>query len=151
MDNPALLCKRVLELARSEVCASGYVFKKGKYRGNTVTSKETSVKVSRSKVSAELRRKQITSLKSPTLMNRYPSRQQAESVRNYKKCEEITEEMGIVKQQRRELKGESKFSKRRRGKQVGMHKRRRERQHPAGNLQMAVLPLSSRSSSDSLD
>ena len=54
VDNPALLCKRgeLLELARSEVCASGYVFKKSNLGRKRQPPKK---QASRSKVSAEIR------------------------------------------------------------------------------------------------
>ncbi len=138
------------------MCASGYVFKKGKSRANKATSKETSGKASRSMVRAKLRQKQITTLEEKItnldeqITFKEKRRQQAEAVRNYKMCEEITEEMGIVKQQRRELKGELKVFQEKERKASWYARKKREATSSRESSMFSddsEVPLSSRSSS----
>ncbi len=111
LDNPALLARRgnLLELAREKVVDSGYTFVKGKSRSNKLGVPDVSTRQTRTKVSAELRHKRIGALEEgianfdEQLRFKEKRRQQAETVRNYKLCDELTEEIGIVKQQRREM------------------------------------------------
>ena len=159
--NPALLCKRgeLLELARTEVHESGYTYKKGKSRAKKIasTSSEKATKSSRSKISADMRHKKISSLEeqianlSEQISFKEKRRQQAEAVRNYKMCEEITEEMRIVKKERQELQGELKLFKDKERKATWYAQRKRSR--TPGESSSTVfsddsdVPVSSRSSS----
>ena len=112
LKNPTLLCNRgeLPELARAKVYDNGYNFVKGKSRAKRLASpdEETS-KVSRIKISAELRQKRIRALEEDIanldqqISFKEKRRQQSETIRNYKLCEEITHEIHLVTQQRREL------------------------------------------------
>ena len=69
-------------------------------------------KSTRSKVSAEVRQKRITALEEDIanldkqLHFKNKRLQQAENIKNYKLCEDITEEIQVVTRQRRELREE---------------------------------------------
>lgn len=112
LKNPSLLCNRgeLLELARVKVVDSGYTFVKGKSRAKRLASPdEESPKVSRVKISAEVRQKRVRALEEDVanldqqLSFKEKRRQQAENIRNYKACEEITQEIRLVTQRRRQL------------------------------------------------
>ena len=106
MSNPSLLCRRgeLLELAREKVMEGGYDFVKGKSRSKRLASPDDTPRPSRVKINAELRQKRISALEEDIanldqqIGFKEKRRQQSENVRNYKLCEEITHEIGIVKQ-----------------------------------------------------
>lgn len=112
LSNPSLLCNRgeLLELAREKVISSGYAFVKKKSRSKRLASpEEESPKVSRIKISAEVRQKRVRALEEDIanldqqISLKEKRRQQSENIRNYKMCEEITQEIRLVTQQRRQL------------------------------------------------
>ena len=89
------------------VVESGYAFKKGKSRSWKFSSPEPIEKPTRVKVNADVRRKRMRALEDITSLDeqlkfKMNRRQQAETERKYKLCEEITEELSMVKQARRE-------------------------------------------------
>lgn len=114
LEDPTLLCRRgeLLDLAREKVVESGYAFVKGKSRSKKLSVPDTPVRSVRKKISTEVRLKRIKSLKEEIanldeqIKFKEKRREQSEAVRNYKLCEDITQEIGIVKQQWRELSGE---------------------------------------------
>lgn len=95
----------LLEKARS-VVASSYQFK-GKSRSKKLSpqSSASSTPVTRKKMDSELRRtrmKELENLKQldQQIMFKEKRRDQAESVRNYKLCDLLTEEIGKLKSTR---------------------------------------------------
>ena len=145
LSSPSLLCRcgELLELARDKVCESGYNFVKGRSRSKRLAPTDEAPRPSRAKISAEVRQKRITALEED-LANldqqigfKEKRRQQSENTRNYKLCEEITQEIGICKQQRRQLSDElnqyrekerkAKWYQIRRGKGKGKTKEKRRR------------------------
>ena len=111
LSNPSLLCRcgELLELAQEKVMEGGYDFVKGKSRSKRLASPDDTPRPSRVKINAELRQKGISALEEDIanldqqIGFKEKRRQQSENVRNYKLCEEIAHEIGIVKQQRRQL------------------------------------------------
>ncbi len=111
LSNPVLLCRRgdLLEQAREKVVEKGYSFVKGKSRSKRLTSPDETPRLTRTKISAEVRQKRISALEADIAnldeQTRFKEkrRQQSEGIRNYKLCEEITQEIGIINQQKREL------------------------------------------------
>ena len=114
LSDPSLLCRRghLLAQARSKVVEKGYTFVKGKSRSKRLTSPDNAPRATRAKISADIRGKRILALEEDIanideqLLFKEKRRQQAEGIRNYKVCDQITEEIGIVKQQRRKLSNE---------------------------------------------
>lgn len=89
--------------------ASSYQFKKGKSRSKKLSpqSSASSTPVTRKKMDSELRQtrmKELENLKQldQQIMFKEKRRDQAESVRNYKLCDLLTEEIGKLKSTRRE-------------------------------------------------
>ena len=114
LSDPSLLCRRghLLAQARSKVAEKGYTFVKGKSRSKRLASPDNAPRATRAKISADIRGKRILALEEDIanideqLLFKEKRRQQAEGIRNYKVCDQITEEIGIVKQQRRKLSNE---------------------------------------------
>jgi len=115
LQDPSLLVRRgdLLELARTKVNRDGYSFVKGKSRSKRFASPpDETPKPTRPKVSAQVRQTRISSLKEDIasidqqLYFKEKRRQQAESIRNYKLCDEITEELQIVMKRKREMSAE---------------------------------------------
>lgn len=90
----------------------GYTFVKGKSRSKRLASSDDTPRATRVKISTEIRAKRIAPLKEDIanidqqLIFKEKRHQQAEGIRNYRVCDEITEEIGLVKQQRRKLSDE---------------------------------------------
>ena len=111
LSNPTLLCRRgeLLEKAREKVVEKGYTFVKGKSRSKRFASPDESPRPTRVKISTDVREKRISALEEDIanldqqLLFKEKRRQQSENVRNYKFCDEITEEIGIVRQQKRKI------------------------------------------------
>jgi len=104
----------LLEQARQKVVESGYQFKKGKSRSKKLNPDQQSVVPRLSKINFELRQRRMKELKDDIMQLdeeiaiKHKRREQAESIRNYKLCDELTEEMGRLKKQCRELQNELK-------------------------------------------
>ena len=110
MTNRGLL----LEQARKRVYDSGYVYKKGKYRSkllNTNTDDEAPAP-KRKKISQDYRLERIAELQDKIKdMNeriefKNKRRDAASNVRNYKECDEFTEQMSNLKNEKRLLETE---------------------------------------------
>ncbi len=118
LSDPNLLLSRqkLLELARTKVKDDGYNFKKGKSRSKQAQSDSPAPK--RSKTSETLRAKHITELEEDIkdlderLKFKEKRRDQATMTRNYKVCDQLTEEMTALKKQRREYVEELRLWKR---------------------------------------
>lgn len=110
VNKPVLLTQRgkLFELAREAVVQSGYQFKKGKSRSKKATSSPKSSKKPRSKVEAEVRHKRMAELQEDIqnledqLKFKVKRREEAETGRRYKVCEDITEEISTVQETKRE-------------------------------------------------
>ena len=112
MQDPSLLTRRgdLFDLARVEVQHKGYSFVKGKSRSKRLLPPSTDAPPpTRSKISAEVRQKRIAALEEDIsgidrqIHFKNKRLQQAENVKNYKLCEEITEEVQVITRQKREL------------------------------------------------
>ncbi len=160
LDNPALLCRRgdLLELAREKVVEKGYTFVKGKSRSKRLVSPDETPRPTRAKISAEVRLKRISALEvdianlNEQTRFKEKRRQQAESIRNYKLCEEITEEIGLICQQKRKLSEELAIfrEKERKAKWYQVAKRgkgRARRSRSSVTSDDSDIPLSSPNSS----
>lgn len=120
LKNPSLLWSRGALLAEARVLVNdtGYVYKKGKSRSKVLNA--TSMRVpspKRAKVSSEARlnRLQVVQQDLKDIVDRLTfkekRRQGAEAVRNYKLCEELTEDISTLRGQKRELEAEQKILK----------------------------------------
>ena len=112
LRDPSLLarCGDMLNLAREEVQQKGYVYVKGKSRSKRLMSPPTQApRPTRQKVSAEVRQRRISALEddltSITQLLHFKNKrlQQAENIRNYKLCEEISQEIQFVTKQKSEV------------------------------------------------
>ena len=110
-DPNLLLCRqKLLELSRTKVNEGGYQFKKGKSRSKQLQSDCPPPK--RPKSSESLGMKHIKELEedikdlSDQLKYKEKRRDQAASSRNYKVCDQLTEEMATVKKRKRECEEE---------------------------------------------
>lgn len=138
LNDPSLLNRRgeLMKLAQSQVYQKGYQFLKGKSRSKRFASPtlEGSERPKRGKVSAEIRQKRIAALEeeienvTQQLHFKEKRRIQAESIRNYKQCEEITEEIRIVTKQKRELSEELSMFREKERKAMWYQKSRKRRQ-----------------------
>ena len=144
----------LLELTQKRVYQKGYSFVKGKSRSKRFASPplEEPPKPRCAKVCAEVRQKRISALEEEItnlekqLHFKEKRRQQAESTRNYKLCEEITEEIRFVSHQKRDLSEElCKFKeKERKAKWYLKTKNRETRQSRSKSVSDdSDLPLSS--------
>ena len=108
LQDPSLLTKhgQLLEKAREQVVVSGYAFKKGKSRSKKATSFDTeeAPKAQKPRYDSELRQRRFGELRDEVedlkkqLLFKEKRRQQAETNRNYKLCDEVTAEIIDVKQ-----------------------------------------------------
>ena len=114
--------------------ASSYQFKKGKSCSKKLSpqSSPSSTPVTRKKMDSELRRTRIKELEEDLkqldqqIMFKEKCRDQAESVRNYKLCDLLTEEIGKLKSTSRETFNELKlFQKKEKQAKWYLEKRRR--------------------------
>lgn len=115
IQDPSLLTRRgdLLNRARLAVQQKGYNYVKGKSRSKRFASPPSETPLPRrSKISAEVRQKRISALEEDIanleqqIHFKNKRLQQAENVKNYKLCEEITEEVQVITRQKRELKEE---------------------------------------------
>ena len=117
LHNPVLIQKgnrgELLERARSKVSTEGYNFKKGKSRSKKYgegSAMESTPK--RPKFDEDMRRKRKKELEEDiedlTQVIRFKEKRcsQAETTRNYKVCDQLTEEQMELKKKRRELEAE---------------------------------------------
>ena len=106
LENPGLLRKRsvLLEAARNRIIEEGFQFKKGKSRSKKLTSSEPQPK--RVKISQDVRETRMKNIEedigdiSDRMKFKEKRRSVAEGIRDYKKCDEITEEISQEKRAR---------------------------------------------------
>ena len=114
--NPSLLTKRgeLLEAARASVYESGYTYKKGHSRSKRFSSSSSSEPPKRPKLNQEIRERRIHDLTEEIsdLDKRISFKEKrvnaAANVKNYKACDEITDEIAECKAKRRQLLAEMK-------------------------------------------
>ena len=120
MDDASLLTRRgdLLSLARKKVAEEGYQFKKGHSRSKVYGQSDQSDCESapkRKKYDQEMRENRLKVIEeelgdiSRMLVFKEKRLSQAESSRNYKSCEQLTEEVMALKSKRRELNAEKKL------------------------------------------
>lgn len=110
----SLLNKRgeLLEKARRKVADEGYIFKKGRSRSKVYGNPEATTTPKRPKFDEEMveERLQVVSeeLSDISRMLQFKERRlsQAEAAKNYKQCEQVTEEIMSLKSRRHELESE---------------------------------------------
>ncbi len=134
LKNPSLLWNRgsLLEEARKVVNESGYVYRKGKSRSKHLNpSLETSTTAPKKrKLLTEARVKHLEAvqedLKDVTdrLAYKVKRRQAAETVRNYKLCDELTDDISNLKSKKRELEAEVAILKKKSKRSEGYKKRK---------------------------
>ncbi len=135
LEDPNLLMsrQRLLELARTKVRNDVYKFKKGKSRSKQAQCDAPAPK--RAKTSATLRVKHVTELEEDIkdLDDRLNFKEkrldQATLTRNYKDCDQLTEEMASLKKQRREYIEELRLWKRKQ-QQANWYKRKGSAESP---------------------
>ena len=112
MQNPNLLSDRkaLLEASRKKLDESGYVYKKGKSRSKQFSSDDGESPVNkRGKINKEFRLSRMTELrdqiedKNEQLKYKELRRDAAKNVHNYKECDKLTEQMSVLKADRRQL------------------------------------------------
>ena len=107
LSDPSLLCQcgQLSEQACSKLVEKGYTFVKGKSRSKRLASPDNTPCATRAKISGEVRAKRRAALQEDIanidqqLLFKEKRCQQAEGIRNYRVCEEITEGTGLAKQQ----------------------------------------------------
>ena len=155
MQDPSLLTRRgdLFDLARVEVQHKGYSFVKGKSRSKRLLPPSTDAPPpTRSKISAEVRQKRIAALEEyisgidRQIHFKNKRLQQAENVKNYKLCEEITEEVQVITRQKRELAEELRLFREKERKARWYQKGRKSSAYNATSDD-SDIPMSSPSSS----
>ena len=110
VKNPLLLCSKgkLLELAREQVHESGYVYAKGKSRSK-IFNPSTERQPSREKIDKQEREhrmqsivEQLSDIKKHIELKQ-KRMEQAQSVQNFKLCDQIADEILSLKAKRREL------------------------------------------------
>lgn len=115
LRKPSLLMRRgeLLAAAQAEVRNSGYNFKKGRSRSKKVEQKEP-LRPRRQKFSKEMRTNRIKELRedirdcNDRIVFKEKRCEAEASVKNYKQCDALTEEIIALKQQRRQYEAELK-------------------------------------------
>ena len=117
LENPSMLRKRsdLVEAARSRIIEEGFQFKKGKSRSKKLTTSEPRSK--RIKLTQQVRQTRMKNVEEDIgdikdrISFKEKRRYAAEAIRDYKKCDEITEELTHLKHKKRELEDELKALK----------------------------------------
>jgi len=113
------------------VAQSGYQFKKGKSRSKSLQGSDPEVSSKRCKTSETLRTKRISELDddikdyNDRLSFKEKRRQQASNSRNYKLCDQLTEEMADLKQKKRECENELNVWKQKQKKSSWYNKKKK--------------------------
>ncbi len=138
----------LLELSRRKVADEGYVFKKGHSRSKVYGESDTPSAPKRPKFAKEAREERIAAideeLKDTARLLAYKEKSlsQAESTRNYKLCEKVTEDLMALKSKRCDLKAEKSLFDRKR-KRASRRERRIYRDSESSDIDTG--PCSSRS------
>ena len=143
LHTPSLLSSRqtLLKEARAKVNSDGFIYKKGKSRSKQF-SPPVECSPKRVKTSEAFRINRISALEddikdlNDRLTFKEKRRDQASSVRNYKACDELTEEMSVIKQQKRAREAELRTLQR---------KQRKSSWYKQKRIKSKLDPLSSES------
>ena len=111
LQNPNLLNDRkaLLDVSRKKLDESGYCYKKGKSRSKRLSSDDECSLNKRSKITKEIRLARIAELqeqikdKKEQVEYKELRREAAKNVHNYKECDKLTEQISILKADRRRL------------------------------------------------
>lgn len=114
-NNPSLLItrKQLMDLAKDKVYESGFMFKKGKSRAKRFVGECSETKI-RPKMDSEMRKSRLLEVSedlkqvNQQILFKEKRRDQAETIRDYKLCDTLTQEIGELKLKRRSLKSEQK-------------------------------------------
>ena len=104
--------KLLLERARERVHESGYSYKKGSSRSKTLNPSDGKATPKRRKISQDTRLSRIAEVRdrikdlSDQIGFKEKRRECASAVRNYKECDTLTEQMSVLKTERRQLETE---------------------------------------------
>ena len=134
MEHPSLLMRgnrgKLLEKSRESVHDEGYSYKKGKSRAKRLYSSSSSDTPKRKKMNASMRTDVIRELEEDKkdierqILVKEKRRDQAESVRNYKLCDEIMNEISKLKTVLREKTHQLKLLLQKESKSKWYHKRK---------------------------
>jgi len=143
----------LLEMARKKVAEDGYVFKKGHSRSKLYGQSDSPSKPKRCKYDEEAREGRIEAIGeelkdiSRLLAYKEKSLSQAESARNYKLCEKVTEDLMALKSKKRDLEVEKRVFEDKR-KQARRRAIRKSRESESSDIDSG--PMSSRSTTPSM-
>lgn len=154
LKDVSLLKRRgeLLEKARKKVADDGYVFKKGRSRSKVYGQPDSPSKPKRPKYDEEAREGRIEAIEeelkdiSRLLAYKEKSISQAESARNYKLCEKLTEDLMALKSKRRDLEVEKRLFERK-NKRARRRAIRKSRESESSDIDSG--PMSSRSTTPS--
>ena len=120
LQNPALLQKRIILIdeARSKIIAEGFQFVKGKSRSKKMADPDEQQRpAKRRKLSKDVREQRLKEIEEDCkdIAERLSFKEKRiaayENSREYKKCDEVKEEITALKHQRRQLEAEAKCLK----------------------------------------
>jgi len=121
----------LLQLARKRVAEEGYNFKKGHLRSKVYGKPQSEITPKRTKFNQDMREERMAAIEEELrdvarmIQFKEKRRSQAEAGKNYRVCEQVTEELMALKSRKRELEAEKSLliRKARRAKQ------RKEKEH----------------------
>ena len=150
MENPAMLKSRarLLDAAR-DLVDSSYKFKKGKSRSKRYLAESNTSVPKRRKLSQEFRESRMKEIEdeikviNERISYKEKRRTMAETVRNYKLCEEVTEEIGDLQKQRNQLEAELKELKKKDNKSSWYRHRKYISLSSSDSKAPTPIPLSS--------
>ena len=133
LSNPSLLENRkfLLEKAREKVDELGYAYKKGKSRSKRLNPYDGNTTPKRRKIGGEYRLNRITEvterIKDVTDQLGYKEkrREAASNIRDYKECDRLTEQMSVLKSEKRQLEFELSSLTKKQKKSLWYQKRKR--------------------------
>lgn len=164
-EKPSLLSSRkdLLEKAREKVHSDGYNFVKGKSRSKRLNTCATTTLKKNIRSTGEVRAKRMKELEEDhkdtisLISFKENRRDQAEAARNYKTCEDLTQEISHLKEKNRLIDAEiGVFSKK--SKRATSYRKKKHdsvpfsdpESEPLSNLCLQPLPPSSSQSSEQL-
>lgn len=114
LKNVGLLDRRgeLLQLARKKVAEEGYNFKKGHSRSKLYGKPQSDSTPKRAKYNQDMREERMATVEEELsdvarmMQFKEKRRSQAEAGKNYRACEQITEELMVLKSRKRELEAE---------------------------------------------
>ena len=147
---PTLLNRRgeLLQQARSKVANEGYAFKKGHSRSKAYSSSQSTKSTpKRPKYDKEMREERLTTIGDKLndvariLLFKERRLSQSEAARNYKVCEQLTEEIMELKSKRRDLEAERRlFQQKMKRAKRRIEQRENDSTSDTGNSSRSVTP-----------